>query len=65
MPGWAAWRCSGCASSRPRYHAGRPPATLAPAALPAALDARLAAMPEGPLRDALAKLAQGVYRTAP
>lgn len=32
---------------------------------PTPADARLAAMPEGPLRDALAKLAQGVYRKAP
>ena len=45
------------AVSRP---APRP--TLAPVSLPDGLDARLAAMPDGPLREALAKLAQGVYR---
>ncbi len=36
----------------------RPP----PVALPAAVEARLAALPEGELREALAKLARGVYR---
>lgn len=36
-----------------------------PVTLPDAAQARLAAVPEGPLRDALAKLAQGVYRKAP
>jgi len=36
-----------------------------PARLPAALEARLDGLPEGPLRDALAKLAQGVYRESP
>ncbi len=42
----------------------RPAPRPAPPAvdLPAAVDDRLAGMPEGPLRDALAKLAQGVYR---
>ena len=48
------------ATARP---APRPAAT--PVALPAELDSRLADLPEGPLRDALAKLAQGVYRKAP
>ena len=45
----------------------RPPARVAPApvALPPALDARLETLPEGPLRDALANLARGVYRVAP
>jgi hypothetical protein len=45
-----------------------PPAPRAPlpdAALPAPIAQKLDAMPEGPLRDALAKLAQGVYRKAP
>jgi hypothetical protein len=37
-----------------------PPAR--PVTLPAELEARLAALPEGELRDALAKLALGVYR---
>lgn len=35
---------------------------LRPALLPADLQARLAALPPGELRDALAKLAHGVYR---
>jgi len=39
------------------------PAT--PVALPAPMAAKLDSMPEGPLREALAKLAQGVYRKAP
>jgi hypothetical protein len=30
--------------------------------LPAPMAAKLDSMPEGPLREALAKLAQGVYR---
>jgi hypothetical protein len=34
-------------------------------ALPVPLAGELDAMPEGPLRDALAKLAQGVYRKTP
>jgi len=38
----------------------KPPA--APVVLPAPLVAKLDSMPEGPLREALAKLAQGVYR---
>ena len=42
-----------------------PRAPAPPVALPPALDDRLASLPEGPLRDALAKLAQGVYRSAP
>jgi len=41
----------------------KPPA--APVVLPALLVAKLDSMPEGPLREALAKLAQGVYRKAP
>jgi hypothetical protein len=41
----------------------KPPAT--PVALPAPMAAKLDSMPEGPLREALAKLAQGVYRKAP
>jgi hypothetical protein len=40
-----------------------PRAVPAPIDLPPEWHDRLAAMPEGPLRDALAKLAQGVYRT--
>jgi hypothetical protein len=39
------------------------PAT--PVALPAPMAAKLDSMPEGPLREALAKLAQGVYRKTP
>lgn len=39
-----------------------PPAAVA---LPAPLAGQLDAMPEGSLRDALAKLAQGVYRKTP
>ncbi len=38
------------------------PAPPPPVVLPAGISARLAAAPEGPLRDALEKLAQGVYR---
>lgn len=41
----------------------KPPAT--PVALPAPMAAKLDSMPEGPLREALAKLAQGVYRKTP
>ncbi len=39
-----------------------PRAAMPPAALPATVAARLEAMPEGPLRGALEKLAQGVYQ---
>ena len=39
-----------------------PPPPPRPAALPASLQARLDSMPPGELRDALAKLAGGVYR---
>jgi hypothetical protein len=44
--------------------AAPPPVKLppAPVALPAPLLEKLDCMPEGPLREALAKLAQGVYR---
>jgi hypothetical protein len=38
----------------------RPPATAAP--LPAPVEAAMARIPEGGLREALAKLARGVYR---
>jgi len=39
-----------------------PPPPPPPAPLPASLQARLDSMPPGELRDALAKLAGGVYR---
>lgn len=39
-----------------------PPAPPRPVVLPEAVEARLAALPEGELREALAKLARGVYR---
>jgi hypothetical protein len=47
--------------------AAPPPAKppLAPVVLPASLLEKLDGMPEGPLREALAKLAQGVYRKTP
>ncbi len=41
----------------------KPPMT--PVVLPASLLEKLDGMPEGPLREALAKLAQGVYRKTP
>jgi hypothetical protein len=44
--------------------AGAPVATPRPrpVTLPDTVEARLSAMPEGELREALAKLARGVYR---
>ena len=50
-------RFSQAAVARPAPRAAPPPTSLPPE-----LDGRLASLPEGPLRDALAKLAQGVYR---